>query len=439
MWAGVGAADVTPRPGQVLQGHYTTRVSTGVLRPLEVRALVVRGRAGTRACLVTVDAIGVSCDSTARIRDGVARSTGIRPDHVMVCASHTHCAPPAVRLLGLDPSPDFVAAFESAAVSSATAALAAEVPVYVGTGCAAAHFNVNRRPIPGDGPPAQFSANYGGVVDKRVRVLSLEHDDGRPLAVLFHYSCHPTTKAGSEGLISPDYPGVARAHIEHELGCRALFLPGCFANIRPLVLDDHGQFVSASREKLEEIGLELGQAACRAARAARPLPTGLSTDASAVDEDVWARETDLVLPFADPMTPDQLDAVTRDPAPAAIAVKAPWARRVQAMVRDGALPADERTAMQALRLGPVTLVSIPGEPVQEMGYEIERRAAPAAARLGDVWPVGYTNDMVGYLVTERHKREGGYEPTAYPWFDRPAPFRDEERLITDTAARLLGI
>jgi hypothetical protein len=47
--------------------------------------------------------------------------------------------------------------------------------------------------------------------------------------------------------------------------------------------------------------------------------------------------------------------------------------------------------------------------------------------------------MLGYLVTERQKAEGGYEPNAYPFFDRPAPFADEESRIEHLAAKLLGI
>jgi hypothetical protein len=105
------------------------------------------------------------------------------------------------------------------------------------------------------------------------------------------------------------------------------------------------------------------------------------------------------------------------------------------MIQSGTLPPSETSSMQSLRIGPLSLLTIPGEPVQEIGHALERLAAPHHP---DLWPLGYTNDMLGYLVTERQKLEGGYEPTAYPFFDRPAPFADEESRIRDTAAKLLG-
>lgn len=393
-----------------------------MLYPLEARAAAFC--LGERTvCVITLDVIGVSRETTGRIRDRLRECLGLVPANVMVCASHTHCVPATVNLLGLPIDECWIATVEDAAVRCATQAVANLRPVRLGVGCAAAHFNINRRPLPG--LTQQFSVNWGGVVDKRVRVLRVDGANGRPVAVLFHYSCHPTTKAGSEGLISSDFPGVARAHIEYEMGCPALFLPGCFANIRPLVLNERGDFVSATKDQLDDIGRELGSAACRAAKGVQ------TVEGTLLD----GRELPLVLPFGPGKSVAELESIANETAPSAVAVKWPWAQRVIAMTREGRLPREEVSAMQALRIGPVSLVSIPGEPVQEMGYAIERRAAA----LGDVWPVGYTNDMLGYLVTKRQKAEGGYEPSAYPFFDRPAPFADEETRIEDVAAKLLGV
>lgn len=92
--------------------------------------------------------------------------------------------------------------------------------------------------------------------------------------------------------------------------------------------------------------------------------------------------------------------------------------------------------MQAMRIGSVLLASIPGEPALEIGMAIERTLLQAGADLHDVWSVGYTNDMLGYLCTEAHHAEGGYEPTAFVYFDRPAAFREEEKVLVAGARRL---
>jgi len=57
----------------------------------------------------------------------------------------------------------------------------------------------------------------------------------------------------------------------------------------------------------------------------------------------------------------------------------------------------------------------------------------------EVWPVGYANGMIGYMVTERQHGEGGYEPNAYPYYGRPAPWRNAEAVVVEHALHLVGI
>ncbi len=88
---GVAEADITPSPGPVLQGHWSTNPSHSVLYPLEARAAVFEEE-GTRVAIATLDVIGVTGEMTARIRERVEAACGIPADGVMVACSHTHCA-----------------------------------------------------------------------------------------------------------------------------------------------------------------------------------------------------------------------------------------------------------------------------------------------------------------------------------------------------------
>jgi hypothetical protein len=414
MHAGVAAADMTPPLGLVLQGHYGGKPSHAVLHPIEARAVALRTDDAAVA-IVTLDVIGVTRQTTQAIRDEVARRTKTTP-HVMVCASHTHSAPATLPNLGLAPDDTFMRTLIDRAAGCAVEALEKTEPVTIGFGCGSAHFNVNRRPLPGT---TAMYPNVAGIVDRRVRVLRVDRADGSPLTVLFHYSCHPTAKRGADGLISSDYPGVARTHVESELGCRALFLPGCFGNVRPHLLNKSGGFASATPEQLDQLGRALARIVCSTARATM---TG-QTDA------LSARETDVTLPFAPMRTRAELQSLTTDGPDELVRA---WAQRMLAHTGDH--PREERSIMQAVHVGPLALVSIPGEPLQEIGHDVERRLSDAAL---ETWPIGYTNDMLGYLVTERMKREGGYEPTAYPYFDRHAPFDNEETILADAAERLV--
>jgi hypothetical protein len=116
-------------------------------------------------------------------------------------------------------------------------------------------------------------------------------------------------------------------------------------------------------------------------------------------------------------------------------VKHPWARRAMERLGRGEHPPHERSRMTAMHIGPLGIVTIPGEPVQEIGHAIERNLADLP-EVHDLWPIGYTNDMVGYLCTAEHHAQGGYEPSAYVWFGRPAAFEREEPTLVAVAQQL---
>src|SRR5439155_10299955 len=111
MVAGVAAADITPDVGLPLQGHWNTGRSHTILYPLEARAIVFRSPERT-VCIITLDIIAVTRDLVSRIRDQVHRRCDIAMDHIMVCASHTHCAPAVAATLGMRPDPNFMARIE---------------------------------------------------------------------------------------------------------------------------------------------------------------------------------------------------------------------------------------------------------------------------------------------------------------------------------------
>jgi hypothetical protein len=419
--AGVAAADITPPVGPVLQGHWSLNPSHTVLRPLEMRTIIFRG-GDTSVCIVALDGIGVNAQLTARLRGLIHQSSSVPEENILIATSHTHCAPAMLPMLGLTPDPAFRDLIERHAADTAARAVASLQPVTIGLGCGSAHFNINRRPFPGT---TAMAVNYAGVVDRRARVLRVDDEQGHAIALLFHYSCHPTSKGGSEGFISPDYPGFARAEIERTMGCPALFMPGCFGNIRPNLLKENGGFASATEKQLEELGRALAKGVCSAAKAIRTRQAG----------GVEAAQAALTLKYGAHLSEPELQQIVDDPE--AHALRIPWARKMLEQLKTGQMPREERSTMQMVRVGPLQLITIPGEPVQEIGHAIERSLI-AQQDIEEVWPVGYANDMVGYLCTQRHHEEGGYEPNAYPYFGHPAPFLDEEKQIVQTAEKLAG-
>ncbi len=429
MLAGSAAVDFTPEPGHVLQGHAGSPPSHTVLYPLEARSIVFAD-GDVKVGICSIDIIGVEPTIVQRVRNRVSEATGIPEDHLMIACSHTHCAPASIATLGMAPDPAFLQSAEDAMVQSLTDAANRLEPITLGLGCGSASFNINRRsPTPLEGIDTDMSLNYGGVVDRRARLLRVDKADGSPLAVLFHYSCHPTTRGGGSGEISPDYPGIARARIEQALGCHALYMPGCFGNIRPAIIDhETGGFGNATHEQLDACGHELGDAVATAADYVR------TCDAAGLRASVAT----LSLKYGDTWPIEELQSIVDDVDNPRASFMLPWAKGVLELIANDAMPkVTDDSHMQHMRIGPLSIITIPGELVQEIGHAIEKSCAPMTDA-DDVWSTAYTNDMLGYITTQRQKSEGGYEPNAFAYFGRPARYDDEEQTIVACAQSLIA-
>jgi hypothetical protein len=103
--------------------------------------------------------------------------------------------------------------------------------------------------------------------------------------------------------------------------------------------------------------------------------------------------------------------------------------------RDGKLPASQPIPLQVWRFGrAITLVALGGEVVVDYALRL-RREHPD----DHVWPVGYANDVFGYVPSRRVLQEGGYEGGgALLYYGRPGPFdATVEDRIFEALERLL--
>jgi neutral ceramidase len=95
--------------------------------------------------------------------------------------------------------------------------------------------------------------------------------------------------------------------------------------------------------------------------------------------------------------------------------------------REGRLPASQDAPVQAWRLGrDLALVAWPGEVVVDYALRLANDYPDLRT-----WAAGYSNDVFGYVPSERVLREGGYEGgDAMIYYGRPGPFAPgvEERL-----------
>lgn len=278
--AGVGRADITAS-GDGVRVH----------DPLYAKALVLDD-GHTRVAVVAMDvvAIGgigdVSDDFLPRLRARLEAELGIPGDHVLVNASHTH---PPGRML-CDDEAQLQRTFD--AVRQAADSLE---PVTVGAGRGYEdRIMINRTLRLRDGsgwtirhanpcPPDDAVAALGPV-DPEIGLLRVDREDGRPLAVVYNFACHPLLGVPG-GALTANFPGFASAIIEETLdGATALFLQGAGGDVTEVLYKD------ANRPRdARPVGVVLGLSALRALKQIR---TGAADLAVARQEVRLPRRTD---------------------------------------------------------------------------------------------------------------------------------------------------
>jgi hypothetical protein len=223
--AGVGRVDVTGTPDNPPDDR------------LYARALVLEH--GTdRVVVVTLDVVAIGGigpignDFLDTLRGRLRSELGIDPGCVVVNASHCHgrsCGDVGERTFR--------------AVRDAARAM---VPVQVGAGVGFENRIVqNRRLRLRNGREADVRHAYAlppdeevvglGPVDPEIGLLRLDRTDGRTLAVLFNFACHPILGVPG-GRNTADLSGFASRVVEENLGegAIALFVQGCGGDINPV-------------------------------------------------------------------------------------------------------------------------------------------------------------------------------------------------------------
>jgi len=440
--AGTASATITPDRPTYMQGYGNrTGKATGTLDPLEARVIVLDDGT-TAAAIVSVDLLGLDAASVARIREAAAQASTITSRNVIVVCSHTHAGPAIQAMAGVPVDQEYLGWLERRLGEAIGEAAASMVDVTVGVGEGWADFNVNRRLREPDGSVG--GANPAGAVDHRVRVLRLDRADAPdapgtlgdgvmpqadPIAVLFSFACHSTVLMSTNRRYSGDYPGAARRFIESAYapsGTVAAFLPGCFGDARPHLLNPDGGFRGASDHELIVLGRILGSEVVGVAERLECEPV----------DDIAVASREVALPYSHVPDEAELRAATGPD-------DAGWARALLEIIeRDGRLPDHETGEVAVLRLGRHWIATTPGETLVEIGWSIERGLVElglADPERGDMTlALGYANGNSGYLCTAAAMFEGGYEPArAYKYYLRPGPFAPEiEPTLIQTALDL---
>lgn len=419
--AGFARVDVTPPLGVAVSGYFKDRFASGVLDALTASTLALACGEG-RAVVIALDNLMIDHDTMAAYREQVAQKAGVSPEEVFISCSHTHTGPLVGRSeldensYGEKPYGDYLGRKLADCAYLAMQDLHPTKLAYaVGQAPEIAFVRRFRmkdggiRTNPGVDNPDILAPI--GDVDERVNVLRFVRE-GTSEIIVANFGVHPDTIGGDE--ISADYPHFVRKTTEAALeNVRCMFFNGAegdvnHVNVHPRggagngmhkCFDDVDRGYAHARhmgmviagailqvyEKAAFCDVDSVKAVQRVIQAPSNMPT--AEEAARADEIVRLHNAgrDDELPF------EGMELTT------AVAEALRMKR-----LKDG--PETFGLRLSAVKIGPVALLGIPGEPFTGIGRGI-KDGSPFALTL----PCSLTNGAEGYYPMREAYDEGGYE------------------------------
>lgn len=404
-----------------LAGFGNGRAAAGVHDDLWARTVVVRSGDVTVA-LVALDVVGFFYDDVQRIRDGVA-AAGLDVDHVIVHSTHQHEGPDTLgqwgeRLGKRGVDEDWLSYIVDRSVQGVADAVAGLQPATLSVGKvdSAAPFGTKgtRNLVRDSRDPV--------IVDEWIYTAHLADASGATIATLVNWGNHPEVLSSDNLLITSDFSHYLREGVEQGVAWNGRSTPGVggvaiYLNaavgglMTPLSITvtdgdgvDHG---SSDWAKCEALGKLVAELALQAVAAGAP---AADPTVSVAAEQIFLQVENFAFQAMFQIGVFDREVYNYDP---------------EANLDEFNIP-EVLTEVGVLTLGPVRMLTVPGELTPELaigGYDGSRvntdqddfidpgnenppdlSQAPQGPYLKDLlggehaWILGLANDELGYLV-----------------------------------------
>ena len=387
---GVAKVDITPVDTMWMAGYASrTGPATAILHRIWAKALALQDSTGLQAVLVTMDLVGLPKGISDNIRNRLRVDMGLQRNQIILNSSHTHSGPVLKEALSdiypmYGNHPDLIksysASLEDSIVELVHNAFSALQPVNIFAGNGVSRIQVNRRN--NVEKKLTIQSELRGPNDYAVPVLKICNLNGDKIAVAFGYACHPTVLDTT--LWSGDYPGFAQLELEkNHPGSMALFFQGAGADQNPLprrtipLAKQYGRSLAVAVDRVLEENMSL--LAPKLQVSYQEIELGINNPPT---------EAELV---------EYIDSTAKG-------YQLKWAERMLSLLRSGHdFPKSYPYPIQVWRMGDQAIFSLGGEVV--VNYAIHLKEIFGR----DVFVMGYSNDVMGYIPSATILHEGGYE------------------------------
>lgn len=362
---GTAKVNINPLSPVMLSG-YAGRAgmfeATGVQQNIFAQAAAF-GMGAETSLLLTVECTGLPDNVVDPLRAKLANNLGIAQERIVMTCTHSHSCPcvegylPNLFGAPLPPAKqqhvdEYTAKLVEWMEEAATEALDNRTAGHkIAWANGSVGFGQNRR---GE-----------GVNDHDLPVMLVKDAVGDAKAIIASYATHAVTLNAGDNLVSGDWPGYARQAIETLYpGAAAMIMIGAGADSNPTGM---GSTLSARSH---------GQTVANEVR--RLIDNNIMTP---VSSQISAFHTEVELDYATAYQPGDPGGVMLAPA-----------------------PSSSMYGVTSWTFGKdLAMVFMEGEVVADYSLRLK-------AELGDkVWVNGYSNDVQGYIPSERVLRAGGYE------------------------------
>jgi len=421
---GVAETTINPRLGMQIDGNIgACRPAEVILDDLHARAAVFQ-RGETRFLLISMELLAICKEWTDAIRDFAADELGFDRDAVAVHVVQNHSSPsmgqimlsdrqPAVKehawIRGSDPAYGELAMERIKPMVRRAAESVQPVRLLCGTALDS-RISFNRRIAMRDGtsemglgPDPQNALYREGPSDPEIGVALFTTPELKTVAALLHHTCHPV-HWNPHTAIHSDWPGAWAKEVRHRLlpDTIPVVLNGCCGNvIHHDVLNPHREDTPQSMARLLTEAVE------------RALTNPCFRDDNPV---LACRTIRFGIPFRKfpaEIFRDAHELLDEHPEPLwtnAEKTRFEWRWHFAASLVDLehtlATQAEFEYEIQALRVGDLAVLVLPGEPFVEAQLEIKQRSPAKRTFVAHM-----ANRYVGYIPTPEAIGRGGYETT----------------------------
>ncbi len=346
--AGAARVKITPEKLPYLAGYGANRRAEEIHDDVYASAVVIQS-GETKIAIVSCDLIGLLHPAVQEIRSKV---TSVPSANIIIAATHTHSGPDSIGLWGQPEQgvsgvdKEWYAQMKQKVADAIEEAAKKLQPAVLRVASAEGVTGVSR------------NVRVEEILDTSIAVLQLRSaNDNKTIATIVNYAVHPELM--NVRSLTSDIVHYMRQTIEGAEGGIALFLNGAQGGM--VTVDSPGN----DWKECERVGNALGQAALNALKNATEL-----------------KEAPLAVQRAEITIPVDNERFK-------MAAKA-------GLFPEPVLQTDEVvTEVMHVTLGPAEIVTVPGEALPNIGFQIKRHMKGSPKLV-----IGLANDELGYILSE---------------------------------------